>query len=127
MIKNYFFVILAAVTMLLVSCGNSQTTPQEIDGVEFTGNGLLGNFPYMMARYDSERANLERNLNGAGVLEKRNFAKENEFDIEKIAEELDGKEVPFEISTGTQASIPFSLHPASYPAGPSIRIFIQGR
>ena len=100
MIKNYFFVILAAVTMLLVSCGNSQTTPQEIDGVEFTGNGLLGNFPYMMARYDSERANLERNLNGAGVLEKRNFAKENEFDIEKIAEELDGKEVPFEISTG---------------------------
>lgn len=100
MIKNYFFVILAAVTMLLVSCGNSQTTPQEIDGVEFIGNGLLGNFPYMMARYDSERANLERNLNGAGVLEKRNFAKENEFDIEKIAEELDGKEVPFEISTG---------------------------
>lgn len=100
MIKNYFFVILAAVTMLLVSCDNSQTTPQEIDGVEFTGNGLLGNFPYMMARYDSERANLERNLNGAGVLEKRNFAKENEFDIEKIAEELDGKEVPFEISTG---------------------------
>ena len=62
MIKNYFFVILAAVTMLLVSCGNSQTTPQEIDGVEFTGNGLLGNFPYMMAHYDSERANLERKL-----------------------------------------------------------------
>lgn len=70
MIKNYFFVILAAVTMLLVSCGNSQTTPQEIDGVEFTGNGLLGNFPYMMARYDSERANLERNLNGAGGVRK---------------------------------------------------------
>lgn len=88
MIKNYFFVILAAVTMLLVSCGNSQTTPQEIDGVEFTGNGLLGNFPYMMARYDSERANLERNLNGAGVLEKRNFAKENEFDIEKSQKNL---------------------------------------
>lgn len=74
--------------MLLVSCGNSQTTPQEIDGVEFTGNGLLGNFPYMMARYDSERANLERNLNGAGVLEKRNFAKENEFDIEKSQKNL---------------------------------------
>jgi len=129
--------VLASVSMLLVSCGNSETTPQEIDGVEFTGDGLLGNVPYVMAHYDSERAKIEREVGGLNhkisdeQREKRlNFVKGYEALFEKLGEELDGKDVPFEVRTGgkNEEIKGFKLKVVERSGGwyPSVKIRIVG-
>lgn len=101
MIKNFLYITMLAATLFFVSCGG-KSTPKAIDGYDFTGNGILGNLPYTIASIDYQRSDKQMELK-----EQQNYHARNEKffrelleeygpTLEKLAKELDGKEIPFE-------------------------------
>lgn len=106
---KYLLLMLVAVLALLVSCGNSKSSPEAIEGYEFTGDGIFGNLPYAVARCDYEANKLNEDLKSKGIRlhhgkEGAKYAQEfNEeyySTFENLAQELDGKEIPFERHVG---------------------------
>ena len=102
MIKNFLYITLSVVILLLASCGNGKSTPKAIEGYEFTGNGFLGNLPYTMASIDYQRSEKQTELK-----EQSGYYAQNEKYVKELLEEygstfeelakgLDGKEIPFE-------------------------------
>lgn len=100
-------------SLLVASCGNSvSTTPQEVEGKMFTGEGILGNVPYVYAHYDAERAKHEIYLaenhlkyTDEGNKEDSVFHAKYYETLKGIANELDGKEMPFERCVGGKREV----------------------
>lgn len=89
---------------LLVSCGNSKSTPQEIDGFEFTGEGIFENLPYITAHRMLDPEWKEVTDPDISIKEKiknkKTFYKEYHDAIEDAVKRLDGKDVPYERCVG---------------------------
>ena len=50
MTKNYLCIMMLAALALFASCSDSKTSPEAIEGYEFTGDGIFENLPYAFAR-----------------------------------------------------------------------------
>lgn len=102
--KNVLTMLMLGAVALLVSCGNSKSTPQEIDGFEFTGEGIFENLPYIIAyrMLDPEL----KDINDPDISIKEEIKKEKTFfkeyhdAIEDAVKRLDGKDVSFERCVG---------------------------
>lgn len=98
--------------LLMVSCSSAITTPQEVEGKMFTGEGIFGNIPYAYAHYESERAKHETYLaenhlkyTVEGNKADSAFSAEYYKTFKGFAEELEGKEVPFERCVGGKCEV----------------------
>lgn len=93
---------MAVAMLLLASCGKGKSTPEAIEGYDFTGDGILGNLPYTMASIDYQRSEKQTELKEQSGYYAQNekFVKklleEYGSTFEELAKELDGKEIPFE-------------------------------
>lgn len=109
MTKNYLCIMMLAALALFASCSDSKTSPEAIEGYEFTGDGIFENLPYAFARFDYDYQKLSDKLASKGIRIMQEeegkkygyeFINENKPIIEKLAKKLDGKEIPFERHVG---------------------------
>ena len=110
MTKNYLYWVVMAAMVLLASCGGSKSSPEAIEGYDFTGDGIFGNLPYAIAHRDYNNNQIVEGLIKDGICRskydpkcyeylKENY-KEDSVIFVQLAEELDGKEIPFERYVG---------------------------
>lgn len=109
MTKNYLCIMMLAALALFASCSDSKTSPEAIEGYEFTGDGIFENLPYAFARFDYDYQKLSDKLASKGIRIMQDeegkkygyeFINENKPILEKLAKKLDGKEIPFERHVG---------------------------
>lgn len=109
MTKNYLCIMMLAALALFASCSDSKTSPEAIEGYEFTGDGIFENLPYAFARFDYDYQKLSDKLASKGIRIMQDeegkkygyeFFNENKPIIEILAKKLDGKEIPFERHVG---------------------------
>lgn len=109
MTKNYLCIMMLAALALFASCSDSKTSPEAIEGYEFTGDGIFENLPYAFARFDYDYQKLSDKLASKGIRIMQDeegkkygyeFINENKPILEKLAKRLDGKEIPFERHVG---------------------------
>ena len=104
--KSVLTMMVLGAAALMVSCGGSKFTPGEIDGVEFTGDGIFENLPYIAAVHNIEGFELDKEMKQSGMSAEDRKKKEMAFceeyhsAFEDVAKRIDGKEVPFERCVG---------------------------
>ena len=67
MTKNYLCIMMLAALALFASCSDSKTSPEAIEGYEFTGDGIFENLPYAFARFDYDYQKLSDKLALKGI------------------------------------------------------------
>lgn len=67
MTKNYLCIMMLAALALFASCSDSKTSPEAIEGYEFTGDGIFENLPYAFARFDYDYQKLSDKLASKGI------------------------------------------------------------
>ena len=101
--------MMLAALALFASCSDSKTSPEAIEGYEFTGDGIFENLPYAFARFDYDYQKLSDKLALKGIRTMQDeegkkygyeFFYENKRSLEELAKKLDGKEIPFERHVG---------------------------
>ncbi len=98
--------LVLGVAALMASCGNGKFTPREIDGVEFTGEGIFGDIPCIAAVHNIEGFELDKEMKQSGLsAEERKkkdmaFSEEYHTAFEDAIKRIDGKEIPFERHVG---------------------------
>lgn len=83
--KSLLSLFAMLLTVLLTSCGDVRTTPQAIGDFEFTGEGILGNVPYIIAYYN-------RNYDEKDKEEGKKY----QTIFQDMLKDIDGKEIPYE-------------------------------
>lgn len=104
--KGVLTMLVLGAAALMASCGNDKFIPREIDGVEFTGDGIFGDIPYIAAVHNIEGFELDKEMKQSGMSaeEKKKkdmaFSEEYHAAFEDAIKRIDGKEVSFERHVG---------------------------